>query len=48
MFYATHIPQPPLSEFVERFWFYEGLDVPHRRERVLESCVEVVEATVMN
>jgi AraC-like DNA-binding protein len=35
MIFATHIPGPPLIEFVERFWFYEGLDVPHRRERVL-------------
>jgi AraC-like DNA-binding protein len=35
MVYCTHIPAAPLSEFVDWFWFYEGLDLPHRRERVL-------------
>jgi AraC-like DNA-binding protein len=35
MVYRTHIPAAPLSEFVDWFWFYEGLDLPHRRERVL-------------
>ena len=35
MLYLTHVPAPPLSEFVDWFWFFEGLDVPHRRERVL-------------
>jgi AraC-like DNA-binding protein len=35
MRYCQHIPAPPLSGFVDWFWFYEGLDLPHRRERVL-------------
>lgn len=35
MLYCTHIPAAPLSDFVDWFWFFEGLDAPHRRERVL-------------
>jgi AraC-like DNA-binding protein len=30
-----HIPGPPLDRFVAGFWYYEGLDVPYERERVL-------------
>ena len=26
---------PPLSDYVDWFWFYEGLYPPHRYERVL-------------
>jgi AraC-like DNA-binding protein len=35
MLYCQHIPAPPLSGFVDWLWFYEGLNLPHRRERVL-------------
>lgn len=35
MRYCQHIPAPPLAQFVDWFWYFEGLDVPHRRERVL-------------
>jgi AraC-like DNA-binding protein len=43
MFYCTHVPAQPLSEFVDWFWFFEGLDVPHRRERVLpDGSTELV------
>ncbi|MCW5559049.1 MAG: AraC family transcriptional regulator [Verrucomicrobiae bacterium] len=35
MIFARHIPAPPLSQFVQQFWYYAGLDVPHQRERVL-------------
>ena len=35
MIYCQHIPAPPLSEFVDWLWFFEGLNLPHRRERVL-------------
>lgn len=35
MIFETYLPPPPLAEFVAHFWFYEGLDVPHDRERVL-------------
>lgn len=37
MIYRTYIPRPPLSEFVELFWFYEGYDPPHARERVIPT-----------
>lgn len=33
--YLTYIPPPPLSDFVEAFWFYEGHAPPHAKERVL-------------
>ncbi|MBL9139094.1 MAG: AraC family transcriptional regulator [Verrucomicrobiales bacterium] len=35
MQYAVYVPGPPLHQCVERLWFYSGLDVGHRRERVL-------------
>ena len=31
MVYRTYIPRPPLSEFVDLFWWYEGYD-PHTPE----------------
>lgn len=37
MTYRTCIPGPPLSDFVELFWFYEGCDLPHAKERVLPT-----------
>lgn len=43
MFRRTYIPGPPLSDFVEMFWQYDGLDPPHARERCLPSgTVEIV------
>src|SRR5215813_11264836 len=30
--YCTYIPQSPLSEFVDSFWYHEGFDLPHPRE----------------
>lgn len=35
MHYAVQVPGPPLDLWVERLWFYSGLEVRHRRERVL-------------
>lgn len=35
MVYRTHPPRPPLSDFVDLFWFYGGYAPPHARERVL-------------
>lgn len=35
MIYRTHRPGPPLSEYVDWFWFYDDLQVAHRMERVL-------------
>ncbi|CAN5909774.1 hypothetical protein BH23ACT11_BH23ACT11_29050 [soil metagenome] len=37
MMYRTYIPRPPLSDFVELFWIYEGYDPPHVRERVIPT-----------
>src|SRR5260370_42338026 len=43
MIFLTHIPGPPLSDFVDVFWFYEGGVIPHAKERVLPSgCIELV------
>jgi AraC-like DNA-binding protein len=33
--FHTHIPAPPLCDFVELFWLYESYAVPHPRERLL-------------
>ena len=35
MIYRTHIPPPPLSNFVEWFWFYDGYQPGYDRERLL-------------
>ena len=37
MVYLTHVPRPPLSEFVNLLWLYEGYAQPHAKERVLPS-----------
>jgi len=37
MLYRTYIPRPPLSDFVNLFWLYEGHDPPHAKERVLPT-----------
>jgi len=38
-----HSPGPPLSQFVELFWYYEGLTRPHKKERLLpQGSVELV------
>ncbi len=43
MTYRTYIPQPPLSDFVDLFWLYEGHDPPHAKERLLPTgTVELV------
>jgi AraC-like DNA-binding protein len=33
----THIPSPPLSDFVALFWYYEGYVMPHAKERLLPT-----------
>ena len=35
MIYRSHIPRAPLSEFIEWFWYYEGLEPEAPMERVL-------------
>lgn len=38
-----HIPGPPLSDFVELFWLYEGYQQPHKKERLLpDGSMELV------
>lgn len=39
----TYIPGPPLSEVVGLFWYYEGHDPPHRKERRLpDGSMELI------
>lgn len=43
MNFRIHIPAPPLADFVEFFWYYEGDARPHALERVLPSAtVEMI------
>src|SRR5262249_31606422 len=35
MIASTYIPRSPLANFVDFFWYYEGLEFPHERDRVL-------------
>jgi AraC-like DNA-binding protein len=38
-----HRPGLPLSQFVELFWYYEGISQPHKKERLLpQGSVELV------
>jgi len=37
MTYRAYIPRPPLSQFVELFWSYEGYEPPHDIERVVPT-----------
>jgi AraC-like DNA-binding protein len=39
----SHVPAPPLSEFVELLWLYEGYQQPHKKERLLpDGSMELV------
>jgi AraC-like DNA-binding protein len=43
MIALSYIPRPPLSEFVELFWWYDGYAPPHPKERLLPTgTVELV------
>jgi AraC-like DNA-binding protein len=43
MRFHQHIPAPPLSEFVELLWLYEGYHQPHEKERLLpDGSMELV------
>jgi AraC-like DNA-binding protein len=44
MLFLTHIPKPPLSNFVDLFWLYDGYSPgPHRKERLMpDGSVELV------
>jgi AraC-like DNA-binding protein len=37
MLYLTRVPRPPLSQFVNLLWLYEGYTQPHAKERVLPT-----------
>lgn len=37
MLYLEHTPAPPLSEFIHLFWYAQGHDAAHGRERVLPT-----------
>jgi AraC-like DNA-binding protein len=37
MLHLHHTPSPPLDDFVEDLWLYEGYAHPHSRERILPS-----------
>lgn len=34
---VTHIPSPPLADYVEMFWHWENYHPPHPRERILPN-----------
>jgi AraC-like DNA-binding protein len=44
MQFFIHIPLPPLSNFVELFWFYDGYPPgPHKKERLMpDGSIELV------
>lgn len=44
MLFLRHIPKPPLNEFVELFWFYDGFPPrAHKKERLMPTgSVEMV------
>lgn len=43
MLLRTYIPQVPLSDFVDFFWYFEGYSPPHSQERTLpDGSVELV------
>ena len=41
--YRTYSPQPPLAEFVDLFWLYEGFEQTHTREcRLPDGSMELI------
>ncbi len=37
MLFLNHVPRPPLSQFVNLLWLYEGYTQPNAKERILPS-----------
>lgn len=37
MRFLTHIPSPPLAEFVDFFWYYDGYNPQHTMEKLLPA-----------
>jgi hypothetical protein len=43
MLYRLYTPRPPLADFINVFWLYQGSILPHGRERLLPTgTVELV------
>ena len=43
MRFHHHAPGPPLGQFVQLFWLYEGYRQPHKKERLLpDGSMELV------
>jgi AraC-like DNA-binding protein len=42
MFYLTYAPGPPISEFVEYFWLFEGGQTPRKERIVPGGTIELV------
>lgn len=43
MIALVHVPRPPLAEYINNFWLYDGFHQPHALERVLPTgAVELV------
>jgi AraC-like DNA-binding protein len=43
MIVTTHVPRPPLDQFIELLWFHEKLNCNHRLERVLpDGSMELI------
>ncbi|HKT25879.1 MAG TPA: helix-turn-helix domain-containing protein [Terriglobales bacterium] len=41
--YLTYVPKPPLSQFIELFWLYEGYTQPHAKERIMpDGSMQVI------
>jgi len=37
MLFRSYKPSPPLSDFIESFWLYDGYESPHFQERIFPS-----------
>ena len=37
MLFRSYKPAPPLSDFIENFWVYDGYESPHLKERIFPS-----------
>jgi len=43
MIFATHVPRPPLNQFIEFLWFHEGINPDYPLERVLpDGSMELI------
>ena len=43
MLHKIHFPQPPLSQFVENFWFVSGVAPEYTREKILpDGAIELI------